>query len=64
MPYFGVRHHIKAGRLVRIMAQYPAERLPVHIVYLPNRHLSANVRAFVDWVVDLFQQEAIDYATL
>lgn len=64
MPYFGVRDHIKAGRLVRIMAHYPAERLPIHIVYLPNRHLSANVRAFVDWVVALFQQEQIDYATM
>ena len=64
MPYFAVRHHIKAGRLLRVLAQYPAECTPVHIVYLPNRHLSANVRAFVDWVVELFQKEAIDYATL
>lgn len=64
MPYFGVRHHIKAGRLVRIMAHFPAEHLPLHIVYLPNRHLAANVRAFVDWVAELFQQEQMDYAAM
>lgn len=64
MPYFGVREHIKAGRLVRIMSQYPAERLPIYIVYLPNRHLSANVRAFVDWMVELFQQKELTNSDL
>ena len=31
-----------------------ARLLPVHVVYPPNRHLSAKVRAFVDWAADLF----------
>lgn len=31
---------------------------PVYVVYPPNRHLSAKVRAFVDWVAELFQREA------
>jgi LysR family transcriptional regulator for bpeEF and oprC len=26
----------------------------VHVVYPPNRHLSAKVRVFVDWAADLF----------
>ena len=64
MPYFGVRDHIKAGRLVRILPQYPSERLPVYAVYLHNRHLSANVRAFVDWVVELFEREQRQYSTI
>jgi hypothetical protein len=31
----------------------------VHVVYPPNRHLSARVRAFVQWVVELFDQLAV-----
>ena len=30
------------------------EPLPIHVVYPPNRHLSAKVRAFVDWAAELF----------
>ena len=26
----------------------------MHVVYPPNRHLSAKVRVFVDWAVELF----------
>jgi hypothetical protein len=31
----------------------------VHVVYPPNRHLSARVRAFVEWVVELFGRLAV-----
>ena len=30
------------------------EPCPMHVVYPPNRHLSAKVRAFVDWAAELF----------
>ncbi|HEY8117858.1 MAG TPA: LysR substrate-binding domain-containing protein [Methylophilaceae bacterium] len=63
LPYFCVRNFIKSGKLKRILPDHPSERLPVHIVYLHNRHLSANVRAFVDWVVDLFAKEQQAYLT-
>lgn len=57
LPYFSVRDHLETGRLIRVLAAYPSEKLPVHIVYLQNRNLSANVRVFVDWVVALFAKE-------
>jgi LysR family transcriptional regulator for bpeEF and oprC len=28
--------------------------VPVHLVYPQNRHLSAKVRVFVEWVAELF----------
>ena len=34
-----------------------AALLPVYVVYPPNRHLSAKVRAFVDWTAELFQRD-------
>jgi LysR family transcriptional regulator for bpeEF and oprC len=46
--------HVDAGRLVRILGDWASRPLPVHIVYPQNRHLSAKVRVFVEWVSDLF----------
>ena len=32
--------------------------VPLHVVYPQNRHLSATVRAFVEWVAELFAGDA------
>jgi len=61
LPYFSVREHIKSGKLKPILSRYDTESTAAYIVYLQNRHLSANVRAFVDWVVELFAKEEQGY---
>jgi DNA-binding transcriptional LysR family regulator len=58
-----VRCHVESQKLVRILTDYPSEVSPIYAVYLQNRHLSANVRVFVDWVVELFKQEQQRYLT-
>lgn len=63
LPYFAVRCHIANGKLTRILTDYPSEISPVYAVYLQNRHLSANVRAFVDWAVELFDREQQQYVS-
>ncbi|KAF1720173.1 LysR family transcriptional regulator [Pseudoxanthomonas wuyuanensis] len=45
---------IEDGRFVRILEGWTNEPLPIHVVYPENRHLSAKVRVFVDWVTGLF----------
>jgi len=42
------------GRLQRLLPEWGHPLLPVYVVYPPNRHLSAKVRAFVDWAAELF----------
>lgn len=61
LPFFSVRNHIQSGRLLRILPTVPTETATVYLVYLQNRHLSANVRAFADWVLELFAQEQASY---
>lgn len=61
LPYFAVRSHIERGTLVSILDHYPAETTPIYVVYLQNKHLSANIRAFVDWVSQLFAEEQQRY---
>ena len=46
--------HIAAGRMVQVLPEWSIDPLPVHIVYPQNRHLSAKVRVFVEWVSELF----------
>ena len=53
-PLYMVTRHIDEGRLVEVLSQWKPAPLPISVVYLHNRHLSPKVRAFVDWVVDLF----------
>lgn len=61
LPFFSVRNHIQSGKLVRILPTYQSDPTAAYIVYLQNRHLSANVRAFIDWTVSLFEKEQQSY---
>ena len=42
------------GRLTPLLAAWATDPLPIYVMYPQNRHLSAKVRAFVDWVAELF----------
>lgn len=46
--------HVREGRMVQVLPDWVSDALPVHIVYPQNRHLSAKVRVFVEWVAELF----------
>jgi LysR family transcriptional regulator, regulator for bpeEF and oprC len=45
---------LDSGRLVPVLADWSAGQLPLYVMYPRNRHLSARVRVFVDWVVELY----------
>ena len=53
-PAFMVERYLAAGQLRRVLADWMAEPLPLHVVYPPNRHLSNKLRVFVDWIAQLF----------
>jgi DNA-binding transcriptional LysR family regulator len=46
--------HLAAGTLQVVLPEWCAGFWPLYVVYPPNRHVSAKVRVFIDWVVDLF----------
>ena len=51
---FQAAPYLASGELVKLLPDWSRPPLPIHVVYPPNRHLSAKVRAFVDWAADLF----------
>ena len=48
---------IQKGELVQVLADWSTHSIPLYVVYPPNRHLSEKVRAFVEWVADLFAKQ-------
>ncbi|HEY4316767.1 MAG TPA: LysR family transcriptional regulator [Herbaspirillum sp.] len=48
---YQVADDLDAGRLVRIMQEYEAPPIPVHVVTGGGRHMAPKVRAFVDHAV-------------
>ncbi|MFC5551719.1 LysR family transcriptional regulator [Massilia aerilata] len=54
MTDYLLTQHVAAGRMVQLLADWTSEPLPVHVIYPQNRHLSAKVRVFVEWVSELF----------
>jgi DNA-binding transcriptional LysR family regulator len=53
-PDFIVAPEIRAGRLVPVLAGYTVPASPIYAVYPSRRHLSAKVRAFVDFLGERF----------
>lgn len=50
-----VAPHLRSGALREVLTEWIPPSMPISVVYLHNRHLSAKVRVFVDWVSALFQ---------
>lgn len=51
--------YLDSGRLVQVLSEWTSEPLPVSVMYPQNRHLSAKVRVFVDWIAELFENNSL-----
>lgn len=49
---------LAAGAVRQVLADWRNDPLPIFVMYPQNRHLSAKVRAFVDWVAELVAARA------
>jgi DNA-binding transcriptional LysR family regulator len=58
-PTFLLGEDLRAGRLVRLLPDYPPPEQALHALYPPGRHLSAKVRSFVDFLVARFGGEPV-----
>ena len=56
LPTYMVQDYIASGELVVVLGTYLSDDLPLHVLYPQNRHLSTKVRAFIDWISELFQE--------
>jgi DNA-binding transcriptional LysR family regulator len=56
-PDFILAPDVRAGRLVRILRDYAPPTIIIHAVYPSRRHLSAKVRAFIDFLALRFERD-------
>ncbi|MES2742929.1 MAG: LysR family transcriptional regulator [Pseudomonadota bacterium] len=54
MTNYAIEPLLAAGRLETLLQDWRSDPLPLHVVYPQNRHLSAKVRVFVEWIAELF----------
>jgi DNA-binding transcriptional LysR family regulator len=54
-PAFISGRHVDSGALIPLLDGWRGPDVPLHIIYPANRHLSARVRVFVDWMIELFR---------
>jgi DNA-binding transcriptional LysR family regulator len=57
LPRYHVEEHLRDGRLVEVLADWPSPGLPVSAMYLQRRQLSPRVRVFVDWLASLYEKK-------
>lgn len=59
LPTFITGDALRTGRLVTVLDQYVAQPFTLRALYPPNRHLSAKVRAFVDFLAERFGKPSV-----
>lgn len=52
LPEIQLIDDLRAGRLFRLLEDYPSQRLPVHIVYPSRRNLAPRTRVVMDFLVE------------
>lgn len=53
LPCYMADAHLASGELVPLLEGWHVEAMPMYVVFPANRHVSARLRAFIDWVVEL-----------
>lgn len=59
LPTFVTGDALRTGRLVTVLDEYVAQPLTLRALYPPNRHLSAKVRAFVDFLAERYGKPSL-----
>ncbi|MFC4763802.1 LysR family transcriptional regulator [Dyella koreensis] len=56
LPRYHVEQLLRDGRLVEVLGDWASPGLPVSVMYPYHRQLSPRVRAFIDWVTELYAE--------
>jgi DNA-binding transcriptional LysR family regulator len=53
LPHYMTEAHVARGELVPLFDGWRFEPMPLYVAFPPNRHVSAKLRVFIDWVGEL-----------
>lgn len=55
LPEFMAQPHLARDELVRLFDGWHVNPIPLYVAYPPNRRVSAKLRVFIDWMVELMK---------
>lgn len=58
LPDYMAKPHLARGGLVPLFDGWQLDPMPLYVAFPPNRHVSAKLRVFIDWVAELMAQHA------
>lgn len=58
LPEYMAKPYIESGELLMLFQEWQFQSMPLYLAYPPNRHISAKLRVFIDWVAELIEQHA------
>jgi DNA-binding transcriptional LysR family regulator len=58
LPDYMSQAHRASGELVPLFPDWRFDPMPLYVAFPPNRHLSARLRVFIDWIAELMAQHA------
>jgi LysR family transcriptional regulator for bpeEF and oprC len=59
-PRIAALPYLRSGQLREVLAAWTPAATPVSVTYVKSRQASPRVRAFVDWLVELFDRTVLD----
>ena len=58
LPDYMARAHLARGELVVLFEGWHLDSMPMYVAFPPNRHVSAKLRVFIEWVAELIALHA------
>lgn len=58
LPQYMARPHLASGELQPLFEDWQMAPMPMYLAFPPNRHVSAKMRVFIDWMIELFAEHA------
>jgi len=53
LPSYMAKPHVAGGELLPVLNDWQLDPMPMYLAYPPTRHVSAKLRAFMDWIDEL-----------
>ncbi|WP_307941758.1 LysR family transcriptional regulator [Pseudomonas mosselii] len=58
LPQYMAKPHLNSGELLPLFKDWHMSPMPMYLAFPPNRHVSAKVRVFIDWIIELMAEHA------
>lgn len=57
LPTYMAQPNVESGALIPLFGDWHMDPLPIYIAFHPNRHVSAKLRVFINWVTKLIGKQ-------